>query len=155
MEAAEIVRSLGMQPHPEGGWYVETWRDPAPPGERAASTAIYFLLEAGQRSHWHKVDATELWLWHAGAPLRLLLAEEGEAMREATLGPDLVAGERPQAVVPRLAWQSARSLGAWSLVSCVVAPGFEFAGFELAPPGWRPGSDPGAPEVPDGEKAAD
>jgi uncharacterized protein len=126
-----------MKPHPEGGWYVETWRDPTPQGERAACTAIYFLLEAGQRSHWHRVDATEIWLWHGGAPLRLETNAEG-APREITLGPDLAGEQRPQAVVPMNAWQAAESLGAWTLVSCVVAPGFDFTGFELAAPGWRP-----------------
>ena len=126
-----------MKPHPEGGWYVETWRDPAPDGQRAACTAIYFLLEAGQRSHWHRVDATEIWLWHGGAPLRLETNSEGAA-REITLGPDITGEQRPQAVVPKNAWQAAESLGAWTLVSCVVAPGFEFTGFELAAPGWAP-----------------
>ncbi len=128
-----------MKPHPEGGWYVETWRDPAPAGERPTCTAIYFLLEAGQRSHWHRIDATEIWLWHGGAPLRLAVASDGGSTHEATLGPDIVAGQRPQAVVPKGAWQSAESLGAWTLVSCIVAPAFEFAGFELAPVGWAPG----------------
>jgi predicted cupin superfamily sugar epimerase len=133
----ELIAVLGMKPHPEGGWYVETWRDPAPQGERAACTAIYFLLEAGQHSHWHRVDATEIWLWHGGAPLRLETNLEGAA-REITLGPDLAGEQRPQAVVPKNAWQAAESLGAWTLVSCVVAPGFEFTGFELAAPGWAP-----------------
>jgi uncharacterized protein len=127
-----------MKPHPEGGWYVETCRDPAQPAERAACTAIYFLLEAGQRSHWHRVDATEIWLWHGGAPLRLGIAAGSAAVEELVLGADIPAGQRPQAVVPKDAWQSAESLGAWTLVSCVVAPAFEFAGFELAPAGWAP-----------------
>jgi predicted cupin superfamily sugar epimerase len=129
-----------MKPHPEGGWYVETWRDPARPGERAACTAIYFLLEAGQRSHWHRVDATEIWLWHGGAPLRLGIAADSAAVEELLLGPDIPAGQRPQQIVPKDTWQSAESLGAWTLVSCVVAPAFEFAGFELAPSGWTPAS---------------
>lgn len=128
-----IIELLGMVPHPEGGHYVETFRAAAAAGERAAMTAIYFLLKAGERSHWHKVDAVETWLWHAGGPLELSIDTT-----DVTLGPDLGRGERPQAVVPKDAWQAARSLGSWTLVSCVVAPGFDFAGFELAAPGWAP-----------------
>ena len=136
--AQEIVRMLGMSAHPEGGWFVETFR--AAPGAdgRSTATAIYFLLEADQVSAWHKVDAAEIWLWQAGAPLSLTLSEDGVAAQSQRLGPDLRAGERPQAVVPEGAWQAAESLGAWTLVSCVVAPGFEFSGFELAPADWRP-----------------
>ena len=137
MQAREIIETLGMQAHPEGGWYVETWRDTAPEGGRARSTAIYFLLENGQVSHWHRVDASELWHWHAGAPLELSVHEAGET-RRFMLGPDLADGQRPQGVVPPHAWQSAQSLGEWTLVGCTVAPGFEFSGFELAPPGWTP-----------------
>lgn len=133
MDAADVIASLGMQPHPEGGWYVETYRAPEPLGGRAAMTAIYFLLEAGQRSHWHKVDATEVWLWHAGAPLTLRIAGQDDV----TLGPDLAVGQRPQGVVPKDAWQAAEATAGWALVSCIVAPGFEFAGFELALPGWQ------------------
>jgi predicted cupin superfamily sugar epimerase len=140
VDASGIIKALDMQPHPEGGWYVETWRDRPASGGRGAATAIYFLLEAGQRSHWHKVDAAEVWLWHAGAPLRLSITDRTDAPGKATvLGPDLASGARPQAVVPADAWQAAESLGAWTLVSCIVAPAFEFAGFELAAPGWRPG----------------
>ena len=139
MDAARIITALGMQPHPEGGSFVETYRAPAEAGSRAAVTAIHFLLEAGRRSHWHKVDATEIWLWHAGAPLRLQISTDGGASEAVTLGAALAAGEQPQAVVPKDAWQSAETLGAWSLVSCVVAPAFEFEGFTLAPPGWTPG----------------
>lgn len=139
--AEEVITALNLAPHPEGGWYAETYRDPAPAsGGRSAVTAIYFLLRAGERSRWHRVDATEIWLWHAGAPLRLSVSVDGQEAAAATLGPDLAAGERPQAVVPRDAWQAAASLGAWTLVSCVVAPAFEFAGFELAAEGWEPGS---------------
>lgn len=127
MRAGEVVDLLGLQPHPEGGWYRETFRDAAGEG-RAASTAIYFLLEAGQESRWHRVDAAEVWHHYAGAPLLLSIGETGHR-----LGPDLTAGERPQAVVPAGVWQKARSLGDWTLVGCTVAPGFEFAGFELAP----------------------
>ncbi|HWA18595.1 MAG TPA: cupin domain-containing protein [Devosia sp.] len=137
MTAAEIIALLELKPHPEGGWYRETFVD-AIPGGRARSTAIYFLLEAGQISHWHRVDAAELWHWHAGAPLELSIATAGR--RETlTLGADLPGGERPQGVVPPGAWQSARSRGQWTLVGCTVAPGFEFSRFELAPPGWQPG----------------
>jgi predicted cupin superfamily sugar epimerase len=139
MTAADLIATLALSPHPEGGWYAETWRDPAPAGERAAVTAIYFLLERGQRSRWHRVDATELWLWHAGAPLSLSISQDGHPAATTTLGPTLAAGERPQAVVPKHAWQSAESRGEWTLVSCVVAPAFEFAGFEMAPEGWEPG----------------
>ncbi len=135
--AQEIIEQLGLQPHPEGGHFRETFRDPQPAGERAASTAIYFLLAVGEVSHWHRVDAVEVWHFHAGAPLEMSIAEDG-VRSTLTLGTDLAAGQRPQAVVPMMAWQSARSLGAWTLVGCTVAPGFEFAGFELAPPGWSP-----------------
>lgn len=133
MQPDQIIEKLGMLPHPEGGHYVETYRAPAAAGERAVCTAIHFLLRRGERSHWHRVDAVEIWLWHAGDPLRLLV--DGATL---TLGPDLLAGQQLQGVVPAHAWQAASSLGAWSLVSCVVAPGFDFTGFELAPPGWEP-----------------
>jgi uncharacterized protein len=139
LSAADIIRQLGLAPHPEGGHYRETFRDAATDGSgRPASTAIYFLLAAGEMSRWHRVDAAEAWHWHAGAPLALTIAGEG-GRREARLGADLAAGERPQAVVPAGAWQQAASLGAWTLVGCTVAPGFRFAGFELAPPGFKPG----------------
>ncbi len=137
----EIVRLLGMDAHPEGGWFVETFRDAPGPDGRARCTAIYFLLGADQVSAWHRVDASEIWLWQAGAPLALTISEDGVAARAARLGPDLRAGHRPQQAVPAHAWQAAESLGAWTLVSCVVAPGFEFSGFELAPPHWRPGPE--------------
>lgn len=135
-----IIDALGLEPHPEGGWFAETWRAPAADGRRAASTAIYFVLRAGERSHWHTVDADEIWLHHAGAPL-ILRITEGAEIHEHMLGADLGSGERPQVVVPAGAWQSAASTGAWTLVSCVVAPGFDFAGFQLAPPGWEPHFD--------------
>lgn len=137
--ADEVIALLGLQPHPEGGHFCETFRDVAPEGTRPASTAIYFLLREGQKSHWHRVDAVEMWHWYAGAPLALRIADEAGAIRTQVLGPDLAAGERPQGVVPTHAWQAAESLGAWTLVGCTVAPAFEFAGFELAPPGWEPG----------------
>ena len=139
-DAKAIISQLGLQPHPEGGWYRETWRADAPPGQRASATAIYFLLEAGQRSHWHRVDAAELWLWHVGAPLRLLLAaHEAGPASEASLGPDLTVGQAPQRLVPAHHWQAIATTGGWALVSCIVSPGFDFAGFELAPEGWSPG----------------
>jgi predicted cupin superfamily sugar epimerase len=135
LEAPDIVALLDLQPHPEGGWFRETWRAPArADGGRATGTAIYFLLAEGQRSHWHRVDATEIWHFYAGAPLELAIVRT-----RLLLGADLAAGERPQHVVPAGAWQSAWSLGAWTLVGCTVSPAFDFAGFELAPPGWEPG----------------
>lgn len=138
MDAAAIIAALGMQRHPEGGWYVETFRD-AGGGERGHSTAIYFLLGRGDRSHWHRViDAAEVWHFHAGAPLELNLWRDGEAVETLRLGIGITAGERPQAVVPAGRWQAARSTGDWTLVGCTVAPGFVFSSFELAPPGWEP-----------------
>lgn len=139
-EEKQLVARLGLSPHPEGGWYRETWRADAAPGERAGATAIYFLLEAGQRSHWHRVDATELWFWHAGHPLRLLTAPADDGrVSDILLGPDIAAGEAAQFVVPKNHWQAAEADRGWTLVSCVVTPGFEFSGFELAPEGWMPG----------------
>jgi predicted cupin superfamily sugar epimerase len=135
----DIVRLLGLQPHPEGGHYRETFRDVGGgPSGRAHSTAIYFLLKDGEVSRWHRVDAAEVWHWYTGAPLLLTVAD-ATGRREMRLGVDLAAGERPQAVVPARTWQQARSLGAWTLMGCTVAPGFEFAGFELASPGFEPG----------------
>jgi len=139
--AAEVIRLLDLKPHPEGGHFCETFRDPhAVDGGRATSTAIYFLLARGERSHWHKVDAVEVWHFYAGAPLALEIAasERGPIVRVA-FGPDLAQGERPQAVVPAGYWQAAESLGDWTLVGCTVAPGFDFKGFELASKGWAPG----------------
>lgn len=135
-----IIATLGMKPHPEGGHYVETFRDMPAAGGRGAKTGIYFLLRAGERSHWHSVDALESWHWHAGAPLELAISEDAATVDRHILGTDLAAGQRPQATVPANAWQSARSLGDWTLVGCTVAPAFEFAGFTLAPEGWEPGS---------------
>ena len=137
LTAERLIDLLGLQPHPEGGCYVETYRAPAD-GGRGAVTAIYFLLRAGERSHWHTVDAVEIWLWHGGAPLELSVYEEGGAVERCRLGMDIAGGERPQAIVPVGAWQAARSLGNWSLVSCTVAPAFDFAGFRMAPEGWEP-----------------
>ncbi|MET2831776.1 cupin domain-containing protein [Mesorhizobium shangrilense] len=140
--SAEIIATLGMKPHPEGGWYAETFRDAAE-GGRGHSTAIYFLLEQDQLSAWHRVkDAAEVWHFYAGDPLALSIYEEGGTVAnqviEQVLGTGLTAGERPQIVVPAGWWQSARSLGEWTLVGCTVAPGFDFAVFELAEPGWQP-----------------
>lgn len=140
MDAQDVKERLGLRPHPEGGWYAETWREPAQDGQRPASSAIHFLLAAGETSHWHRVDATEIWHHYAGAPIELSLAEEeGGPVERHVLGADLAAGERPQIVVPAGWWQAARSIGAWTLVGCTVAPAFDFAGFELAEPGWEPG----------------
>lgn len=140
MTPREIIDRLGMQRHPEGGWYVETWRDAAGPDGRSRSTAIYYLLEAGERSHWHRVDASEIWHWYAGAPLELAVSEDGITTQTIALGPQLADGQMPQGIVPPHAWQSAQSSGTWTLVGCTVAPGFEFSGFEMAPPDWSPGS---------------
>lgn len=139
-DPASIIRALGLEPHPEGGHFVETWRAAAPAGERGSGTAIYYLLREGEVSAWHRVDATEIWHFHAGAPLELGISEDGRSLRTTVLGADIAAGERPQAIVPPFAWQSAKSLGAWTLVGCTVSPAFEFSGFELAPPGRAPGS---------------
>nr|WP_123691410.1 cupin domain-containing protein [Stella humosa] len=137
-EAEAIIAALGLRPHPEGGRFVETYRHAPAEGGRGAMTAIYFLLRAGERSHWHRVDADEMWHWYAGAPLRLgIVGADGRS--DPVLGNDLAAGQRPQILVPAGAWQAAESLGAWTLVGCTVAPAFEFAGFELAPAGWEPG----------------
>lgn len=139
MTAAEIVELLDLQPHPEGGWFRETFRD-------VASTAIHYLLEAGQRSHWHRVaHAAEVWSFNNGGPLELMIATAGGAAPvRHVLGADLKAGRRPHAVVPAGAWQAARSLGDWTLVTCTVAPAFVFDHFEMAPPDWAPGE--GDPE---------
>jgi predicted cupin superfamily sugar epimerase len=148
LTAADVIRLLDLKPHPEGGHFREIFRDvalvfpPAPAEEgaaaRAASTAIYFLLGRGERSHWHRVDTVEIWHWYAGAPLKLEIAREDGRRETVTLGNALAAGERPQAVVPAHAWQAAQSLGDWTLVGCTVAPAFDFAKFELAPKGWEP-----------------
>lgn len=139
LSARDIIRRLDLRPHPEGGHYRETFRDARlVEGGRAASTAILFLLDTGEVSEWHRVDAVEVWHWHAGAPLVISVSANGHDASAHHLGPDILAGQRPQFVVPAGWWQTATSLGAWTLVGCTVAPGFDFAGFELAPPGWRP-----------------
>src|SRR5262245_4938159 len=136
--AADIVARLDLKPHPEGGHYRETFRDGCMDADgRSRSTAIYFLLARGERSHWHRIDAVEVWHYYAGAPLTLRIAD-GDGKRSVTLGADLAAGEEPQAIVPPFGWQSAESNGEWTLVGCTVAPGFEFSKFELAPKGWEP-----------------
>ena len=138
LSADDVIRLLGLAPHPEGGHFRETFRDTVSAGgARAASTAIYFLLREGEVSRWHRVDAAEAWHWYAGAPLVLTIADAA-GRRLITLGVDFAAGQRPQAIVPAHAWQQAHSLGAWTLAGCTVAPGFEFAGFELAPRGFEP-----------------
>jgi predicted cupin superfamily sugar epimerase len=138
LSAAEVIRLLELKPHPEGGHYRETFRDPAGPEGRGFSTAIYYLLDVGETSEWHRVDAAEIWHHYAGAPLVISLSPNGHDASAHHLGSDLAAGQRPQLVVPAGCWQSATSLGAWTLIGCTVAPGFAFAGFEMAPPGWRP-----------------
>lgn len=140
MDADRIIAELGLVPHPEGGHYRETFRDAETNSGRAHSTAIYFLLKAGEISRWHCVDAVEIWHWHAGAPLMLATAQPDGTKSTLRLGPAILDGERPQGVVEKGHWQQAWSLGAWTLVGCTVAPGFEFAGFELAPAGFEPGS---------------
>lgn len=132
LSADEVIRLLGLEAHPEGGYYRETFRDFIRIGERSASTAIYFLLKQGEISRWHRIDAVEVWHWYGGAPIRLQIRKGEGPIETVLLGNDLLNNERPQAVVPALAWQTAETLGAWTLVGCTVAPGFEFAGFELA-----------------------
>jgi uncharacterized protein len=142
VEAASVIAHLGLRPHPEGGWFAETWRHDPGDGSRGAGTAIHFLLQAGERSHWHRVDADEIWFFHAGAPLLLRRApDDTTAPTGAILGADLLAGEAPQLRVPAGWWQAAETRGAWTLVSCTVSPAFTFETFELAPPGFEPGTE--------------
>lgn len=132
MTAEEVARLLGLQPHPEGGFFRETFRE-------SPSTAIYYLLREGDVSAWHRVrDAAEVWHHYAGAPVELTVSPGGRGSEAVLLGSDLAAGERPQAVVPAGAWQTARAVGGWALMGCTVAPAFEFSSFEMAPPGWEP-----------------
>ena len=138
LSAAEIIRLLGLSPHREGGYFRESFRDSQPYGGRSHSTAIYYLLAAGERSAWHRVDATEIWHYYAGGPLRLSLSRDGTSADDRRLGTDLATGERPQIVVPAQCWQAAESLGAWTLVGCTVAPAFEFSKFEMAPKDFAP-----------------
>jgi predicted cupin superfamily sugar epimerase len=137
LTADEVIAHLGLKPHPEGGWYRETFRDEPGHKGRAHSTAMLFLLKTGEVSRWHRGDAVEMFHWYGGAPL-LLEVKDDETRHEYRLGSNLLAGEHPQALVPKGAWQTARSLGAWTLVGCTVAPGFEFSGFEIAPEGFEP-----------------
>lgn len=142
LTADGVIQLLGLEPHPEGGHFTETFRDRVTAeDERAAGSAIYYLLRAGENSAWHRVlDAAEIWHWYAGAPLALSLAPPDGVRKTETLGPDLERSERPQIVVPKGYWQSAVSRGSWTLVGCTVSPAFEFAAFEMAPDGWEPSS---------------
>jgi len=139
VKASDVIARFGLMPHPEGGWYRETWRAQAAPGERAAGTAILYLLERGQRSHWHRIDASEIWLHQSGGPLILHMWSDGP-VRTHRLGGRLLEGDAPQAVVPPDVWQAAElpPEADWALVACVVAPGFTFETFEMAPPDWSP-----------------
>lgn len=138
-QAAEIVALLGLEPHPEGGYFKQMFAD-EPADGRAKSTAIYYLLEGGTMGRWHRVDAAEVWHFYLGAPLRLIIGTGGDDLVPHILGTHMVAGERPQVVVPPGQWQAAESLGEWTLVGCTVAPGFDFKFFEMAPEGWHPGA---------------
>jgi uncharacterized protein len=143
LTAADIIARLELRPHPEGGYYRETFRDTrADTLGRACSTAIYFLLARGEKSQWHRIDAIEIWHYYAGSPLTLRIAHEGCAPHVVRLGSDVARGERPQAIVPACAWQTAETTGDWTLVGCTVAPGFEFASFELAAEDWEPPQTP-------------
>ncbi len=146
-EAGDIITRLALEPHPEGGWYRETWRKDAPDMQRGHASAILFLLEEGERSHWHRIDAAEMWIFNAGWPLTLCtaLGEEGEEVRpDVLLGGDILAGQQAQHLYRAGDWQAARADKGWALVSCIVAPGFDFGGFELAPADWLPkGATPG------------
>jgi predicted cupin superfamily sugar epimerase len=135
--AQDIIAKLGLTAHPEGGWYAETWRDAGIGGGRGAGSTILFLLEEGQRSHWHRIDATEIWIFQAGAKIDLRIAAGGQ-IETHRLGSDVLGGDTLQARVPPGAWQAARAVGGWALVACAVVPAFDFATFELAPPGWEP-----------------
>lgn len=137
MNLNNVIHALGLKRHPEGGFYAETHRITAPEGQRSPGTAIYYALGKGDRSHWHRIDATEIWHFYAGAPLELSLSP-GNGVTTHLLGPDLAAGQRPQVIVPIRHWQSARTTGEWTLVGCTVSPGFEFAGFEMAASDWKP-----------------
>jgi predicted cupin superfamily sugar epimerase len=146
MTAEQLIEALELQPHPEGGWYRETWRAPVSDGERAAASAVYYVIQPGQRSHWNRVDAHEIWLWHAGDPVDVSVAEtHSGAARTIRLGGKANDGEQPQLVIPAGQWQSAEPVpggaAGYAFISCIVAPAFEFAGFELAAPGWAPGQD--------------
>ena len=139
-----LIETLNLARHPEGGWFRETFRQPAPDGGRGLATAILFLLEAGERSHWHRVDAAEIWLWHAGDPVVLEMSPTGDGpIEQVTLGPDVLAGDEVQKIIPPDCWQAAHTApgatAGYALVSCIVSPAFDFAGFTLAAPDWAPG----------------
>lgn len=135
MTSDEIIAHFSLSPHPEGGWYRQTWMAEARGSERPAGTAILFLLKTGENSHWHRVDADEIWHYHAGAALELRQAASSTGpARRSFLGADLAQGQSPQIIIPAAHWQAARTTGDWTLVGCTVSPGFQFAGFELAPP---------------------
>jgi predicted cupin superfamily sugar epimerase len=138
LDAGAVIKALDLQPHPEGGHYRETFRDAPEDGSRGAVTSILFLLRAEESSHWHRVDAVEIWHWHAGGPLVLSVSPDGHDASAYRLGPDLAQHETLQGIVPAGYWQAAAALGRWALVGCTVAPSFQFSGFELAPPDWRP-----------------
>ncbi len=138
LDEAQVRAALALQPHPEGGHYRELWRDVPANGGRGAASSILFLLAAGERSHWHRVDAAEIWIWQAGAPLLLEVCHKGGSIKTIRLGPAAGDGETFQGIVPPHVWQAAATTGAWTLVSCIVAPAFQFEGFELAPAGWSP-----------------
>ncbi|MHB1101288.1 MAG: cupin domain-containing protein [Devosia sp.] len=138
LSAAEVIRLLNLEPHPEGGWYRQTFVDSVEGGGRPLSTAIYYLLE-GTESRWHRVDAAEVWHWYGGSAMTVTTSRDGRSRAENRLGPDLAGDERPQLVISAWCWQRARSLGAWTLIGATVAPGFQFSRFEMAPPGWEPG----------------
>lgn len=146
MTAEELIESLELSPHPEGGWYRETWRAAAAAGERSAASAVLYLIQPGQRSHWNRVDADEIWLWHSGDPVDMaIIAGDSGPVSTLRLGGRIGHGEHLQVIVPAGHWQSADpvsggSIG-YTLISCIVAPAFEFSGFELAPVGWKPGQD--------------
>lgn len=143
MAADDLIEALGLAPHPEGGWYRETWRAEAAEGERAAASAVLYVIQPGQRSHWNRVDAHEIWLWHGGDPVDLMIAETSAGpIATVRLGGRAADGEQPQVVIPAGQWQSAEPVAGtagYTLLSCIVAPAFEFSGFELAEPGWSPG----------------
>jgi predicted cupin superfamily sugar epimerase len=136
-DADDLIKILGMSPHPEGGYFVETYRE-GDGKTRGACAAIYYLLKAGEQSHWHRVDAVEIWHWYAGAPLELCLSLDEKKVDNYVLGPHIIQGERPQVIVEKDVWQSAKSTGDWTLVGCTVSPAFEFDGFEMAAPDWQP-----------------
>ncbi|NVJ92154.1 MAG: cupin domain-containing protein [Methylocystaceae bacterium] len=138
MRAEEIITKLALQPHPEGGFYKETFRDDAGDGARGSCTAIYYLLKAGEKSHWHRVDGVEIWHWYAGAALELYMSADEKNVETICLGPNVFEGQQPQAVVPKDVWQAACSTGDWTLVGCTVSPAFQFEGFEMAAPDWQP-----------------